>query len=169
MFGVKLSAPVVELLEEVEALYKKKVWANGPVEMSPHQEAASGVSPDGVPCVRFNPRASPTEELIAHELSHLRLSALGFPYVFTVSSIPLNDLERMQFFVNEVYDTIEHTIIYPRMRAMGLRPDVRMARDIVLAMTHGYRYVGLPERDVQALYLFQATMLLGDAGLLSRP
>ncbi len=54
------------------------------------------------------------------------------------------------------------------MRAMGLQPDVRLRRDMELAMLYGYRYDGRPRRAVQALYHFLGALLSDDVALVTR-
>jgi len=165
MFGIELGPQAGRLRDEVEALYGRRVLeVRPPAAAGSHQEAESGLTQDGAPYVRLNPKVSATEELIVHELFHLKLSAIGFPYVFTEfpSAFPRAVCGDIHFFVAEVYDMIEHTIFYPRMLAMGIRPDGRHRRDVGLAMTYGYRYGEKPRGALQAFYLTQAALLTDD-------
>lgn len=170
MFGIELGPQAGGLRDEVEALYGRSVLEVRPLATGSHQEAESGLTPDGAPYVQLNPNVPPTEELIVHELFHLKLSATGFPYVFTEfpAAFPRGRCGDIHFFVAEVNDMIEHTIFYPRMLAMGIRPDGRHRRDVGLAMTHGYRYGEKPRGALQALYLAQAVLLINDDELLDR-
>lgn len=170
MFGIELGPQAGGLRDEVEALYGRRVLEVRPHAAGSHQEAESGLTPGGVPYVQLNSNVPPTEELLVHELYHLKLSATGFPYVFTEfpSAFPRGVCGDIHFFVAEVYDMIEHTIFYPQMLAMGIRPDGRHRRDVGLAMTHGYRYGGKPRGALQALYLTQAVLLIDDDELLDR-
>lgn len=168
MFGIELSPSALELLNEVETLYGERVWENGPIYLDPREEGAAGLSPDGAPCIRLRAGTVPTEELIVHELFHLKLSATGFPYIFTAAPLSQESLANIHFFVAELYDAIEHWIIYPPMRAMGLQPDIRLRRDMELAMRYGYRYGERPRRAVQTLYHFMGTLLSDDVDLVAR-
>jgi hypothetical protein len=170
MFEIELGPQAGRLRGEVEALYGRRVLEVRPPAAGSHQEAESGLTQGGAPYVQLNSNVPPTEELIVHELYHLKLSATGFPYVFTEfpSAFPRAVCGDIHFFVAEVYDMIEHTIFYPRMLAMGIRPDGRHQRDVGLAMTYGYRYGEKPRVAMQALYLTQSALLIDDDELLDR-
>jgi hypothetical protein len=88
---------------------------------------ASLITPDGTPTIRCHqPSRDLNEEIIVHELYHLVLRASGFP------ALEFNGIERglSQWIDHDIYDSIQHWIIYPYLRKLGYTPDIARKREV---------------------------------------
>jgi hypothetical protein len=80
--------------------------------------AEAGVTPDGTPYVNVDSSVRLTDDLLAHELSHIRLIVEGFPKLDLIGHKELHLWMR-----SDVLDVVQHRIFYPRLRAAGFRPE----------------------------------------------
>src|SRR5262245_23392943 len=77
---VQLSRRGLELLSEVEKTFNKQVRGEWYKDMT--AQTAALIAADGTPTVRCNPaHRELNEEIIVHELYHLKLRAAGFPTI----------------------------------------------------------------------------------------
>jgi hypothetical protein len=106
---------------------------------------------DGTPTIRCHQaRRDLNEEIIVHELSHLRLRAAGFP------TIEFNGIERniSQWIDENIYDTIQHWIMYPYLRKLGYSPDGARKREVERAIAENrFTDEPLPPSDIIFRYL----------------
>lgn len=122
MFGVKLRPEAAKIKVEVERFYKAKIVESVDRSGKGIFEASSGFDEHGAP--RITLFREPTEVDIVHELMHLKMLAEGFPAVnFTVNFDldPATVTDWLQLFTY-IRDTVEHRVMYARMRKMGYDP-----------------------------------------------
>lgn len=124
--GVKLRLAAAELLGAVERLHRKPVLV---VFRDDFQEGIQGytfTSGDGTPIIGIVPGKGQNEENIVHELFHLKMLAKGYP-LFDFEMPEAERLAHGEFYLNIrtlIYDPIAQSLFYPKMRQMGLNPDV---------------------------------------------
>jgi hypothetical protein len=131
--------------------------------------------PDGTPSIRVNPSyKTMVEELLVHELEHLRLAIEGFPrydWVFDMSAPPDRQEEQRRlpnFLALRVLDPMEHRIFYPLLKRMGYHPDswrVEEMRAVVAKGSYGQDLTAPVE--TAARYL-QVAMELGEHTTVKR-
>ncbi len=123
LFGVKLTPKVLALLTEVEVAFQKPL-------MEDYLEAGdmpgrSRVGEDGSPTILINRSDGRTLNVIAHELYHLKLKAMGYPAIYWRTRDPailnwLNENGAQVAF--NLRDPIEHFIFFGALRAIGINP-----------------------------------------------
>jgi hypothetical protein len=127
LFGVRLSAAGIKLLREVEKAYGKSVEQTPPRACAiPGEAGTSLVREDGTPEISINPALSQREEVIVHELFHLKLYAEGYHQIQFNAGGGL-DQEKVNVLADSllvpwINSQVQHGIFYPRMRRMGLDP-----------------------------------------------
>jgi hypothetical protein len=126
LLGLTLRAGGSQLIEEVEAACGRPLDA---AYETMEDRGMNRILPDGTPCIRINPSyKSNLEELIVHELGHLRLRTRGFPgykWIFdvNVSDDRQNQQRHLPDWLNlHVIDPLEHHVFYPRLESMGYHP-----------------------------------------------
>jgi hypothetical protein len=122
MFGIKLRPEAAKIKAEVERYYKSKIVESMERSGTTIFEASSGFDNRGAPKITLF--REPTEVDIVHELLHLKLLAEGFPVVnftinFDLDAASVADWLRLFTYIR---DTVEHRIMYARMRKMGFEP-----------------------------------------------
>lgn len=125
LFGVPLSAPTSKLLTDVETFFGKSVQEERSDAIT-GTFARARVLDDGIPVVTISNSESPSEELIAHELFHLRLYALGVPEIefFGPPEVEARfTKEVVEFVMRHIRDPIQHSLFYPVLRRQGLNPE----------------------------------------------
>lgn len=127
LFGVRLSEAGTRLLREVERAYGKSVVEMPPRAGAPPGEAGTAlVREDGTPLICINPAVSRREEVIVHELFHLKLYAEGYHHIQYAAGSGL-DRARLHGMAESLLvpwldSQVQHNIFYPRMRRMGFDP-----------------------------------------------
>lgn len=175
MFGVDLRSEARILWAQVEGYYKRPVRELLLDDLGySYYAGLADIEPDGTPVVKLKNTTPVTEEILVHELYHLKLYAEGYP-VIRINYPPgwseEREQARVRFIVAQVYDTIEHRIFYPRMRQMGLTPDDTLKSDVEEILQDGIADQGVPgltRRDERIIDYFRAALLLDDDGLLER-
>jgi hypothetical protein len=146
---IELSPNGLKLLSEVEQTFNKQVRDQWSKDMN--LSAAALIAPDGTPTIRCNPaRRDLNEEIIVHELSHLRLRAMGFP------TLEFNGIERniSQWIDEDIYDMVQHRIMYPHLRKLGYSPDAARKRVVERAIAENrFTDEPLPPSDIISRYL----------------
>ena len=85
------------------------------------------ITPDGTPTIKCHQaHGDLNEEIIVHQLAHLKLKAAGFP------TIEFNGIERnlSQWIDDDLYDSIQHWIMYPHLRKLGYSPDAARKSEV---------------------------------------
>jgi hypothetical protein len=173
LFGVELHPKARELLAEVEKHYGKRVRAevNSNLDYS-YYAALSSVDADGTPSIRMDADVPPTEATIVHELTHIKLYSKGFPVIrLNYPSNWTTDKQQahVRYIVAMVYDAIIHSIIYPQVRAMELKPDESLHSQMELIMADQFEnYPGVPRQDVRTIFYLNAALLLEDREFFER-
>ena len=146
---IELSPNGLKLLSEVEQTFNKQVRDQWSKDMD--RPAAGLITPDGTPTIRCRqPRRDLNEEIIVHELSHLKLGAAGFP------TIEFNGIERnlSQWIEGDIYDSIQHWITYPYLRKLGYSPDAARKSEVKRAIAENrFTDEPLPPSDIISRYL----------------
>lgn len=175
MFGIDLRGEARMLWAEIEEHYKRPVRELLLDDLGySYYAGLADVDPDGTPVVKLRSTNRVTEEIIVHELYHLKFYAEGYPVIrleYPTAWKEEREQARVRFIVAQIYDTIEHRIFYPRMRAMGLAPDDTLKSSIEFDLEgdrRGEDVPGLTRREALAIEYFQAALLLGDERLLAR-
>jgi hypothetical protein len=173
LFGVELRPQARELLAEIENHYGKHVReeTKGDLDYS-YYAALSSVDKDGTPTIRMDADVPPTEATIVHELSHIKLYAKGFPVIrlnYPRSWSTDRQQAHVRYIVAMVYDAIIHTIIYPQVREMGLKPEEPLYSQMELIMSDQFAdYPGVPRQDVRTIFYLNAALLLDDREFFER-
>lgn len=146
---VQLSPRGLELLSEVEKAFNRQILDRWYKNMN--LSAAALIAPDGTPTIRCNPaHRDLNEEIIVHELSHLRLRAAGFPTT-EFSGIEA-DISR--WIHENLYETIQHWIMYPHLRKLGYSPDAAKKRDVERVISENkFSDEPLPPSDIISRYV----------------
>jgi hypothetical protein len=146
---IELSPNGLKLLSEVEQTFNKQVRDQWSKDMD--RPAAGSITADGTPTIRCRqPRRDLNEEIIVHELSHLKLRAAGFP------TIEFNGIERnlSQWIEGEIYDSIQHWITYPYLRKLGYSPDAARKSEVKRAIAENrFTDEPLPPADIISRHL----------------
>jgi hypothetical protein len=137
------------------------------------EAGATGVGMDGIPVIALNERIGKREEVIVHELLHLKLFAEGYHQIVFVPGTGINkagfDTLSRLILHPMIFSEIEHSVFYPRMRRMKLDPvfDQRKFWEEALnaAPTQGDQAT---LRRIYGLYYFKAATQMEDPALLKR-
>jgi hypothetical protein len=173
LFGVELRPQARQLVAEIENHYGKRVREETKSNLDySYYAALSSVDTDGTPSIRMDADVPPTEATIVHELSHIKLYAKGFP-VIRLNYPHAWSTDRQQahvrYIVAMVYDAIIHTIIYPEVRGMGLKPDESLHSQMELIMSDQFAdYAGVPRQDVRTIFYLNSALLLDDREFFER-
>ncbi len=173
MFGVQLRPQARALVTEIEKHYGKRVREETRDNLDySYYAALSSIDADGTPSIRMDADVPPTEATIVHELWHIKLYSKGFP-VIRLNYPHSWNTERQQahvrYIVAMIYDAIIHTIIYPQVREMGLKPEESLPSQLDLIMADQFEdYAGVPRPDVRTIYYFNAALLLDDREFFER-
>jgi len=154
----KLTNPAaVKLLDEVSQSYKRRTIAiDTPLPSNIH--AAASIAEDGTPIIKVPIDRDPTEADLVHELFHLKLIAEGYAFIKIDSDAQIPKVMETRLF-EWVKDPIEHTIFYPRMRAMGLNPSEHVEATISNAAARFAIEPGEPS-EMSVLSLFSLRVAL---------
>lgn len=173
LFGVQLRPQARQLLAEIEKHYGKRVREEVRSNLDySYYAALSSVDADGTPSIRMDRDVPATEATIVHELLHIKLYAKGFPVIrlnYPRSWNTDRQQAHVRYIVAMVYDAIIHTIIYPQVREMGLKPEEALPSQLDLIMADQFAdYPGVPRLDVRTIYYFNAALLLDDREFFER-
>ncbi len=173
LFGVPLRPQARQLLAEIENHYGKRVREETKSNLDySYYAALSSVDKDGTPTIRMDADVPPTEATIVHEVSHIKLYAKGFPVIrlnYPRSWSTDRQQAHVRYIVAMVYDAIIHTIIYPEVRAMGLKPDEALYSQMELIMADEFAdYPNVPRQDVRTIFYLNAALLLNDREFFER-
>jgi hypothetical protein len=173
MFGVPLSEPAARLVVDVEAQYGKSIRQELVTTWEPSHYGESLVANDGTPVIKVNANTGRTEATIVHELLHLKLRTEGFASLaFELPPGKNTESNRtyLQWIGFHLRDPIQHWIVYPRMRAMGLDPDPELKTEFREAIRIG-DFRGTNEitgKEARAMYYLKAALQIDDSPLLQQ-
>jgi hypothetical protein len=147
--NVELSPRGLRLLSEVEQTFSKPVRDQSYKDKVLNAVALIGA--DGTPTIRCNPaHRDLNEEIIVHQLYHLKLRAAGFPTTDFKGIEP--DISR--WIDENLYDTIQHWIMYPYLRKLGYSPDAARKREAERVISENkFTDEPLPPSDIIYRYL----------------
>jgi hypothetical protein len=173
LFGVALRPQARQLVAEIESHYGRRVREEMKSNLDySYYAALSSVDTDGTPTIRMDADVPPTEATIVHELSHIKLYAKGFPVIrlnYPHSWTRERQQAHVRYVVAMVYDAIIHTIIYPEVRRMDLKPDEPLHSQMELIMADEFAdYPGVPRQDVRTIFYLNAALLLEDREFFER-
>jgi hypothetical protein len=173
LFGVALRPQARQLVAEIESHYGRRVREETKSNLDySYYAALSSVDTDGTPTIRMDSDVPPTEATIVHELLHLKLYAKGFPVIrlnYPHSWSTDRQQAHVRYVVAMVYDAIIHTIIYPEVRRMDLKPDESLHSQMELIMADEFAdYPGVPRQDVRTIFYLNAALLLDDREFFER-
>ena len=119
--GTRLSPGATTLLGEVESLYRKPVVAQ---YLSDDESGwgCSRVSQNGTPLVLLNRTFADDEEVIVHELYHLKLRALGAPIFSWDPGAKASFVGDLTYLASQIYDALQHRAMPTSMLILGLNP-----------------------------------------------
>ena len=173
MFGVELRPQARALLSEIESHYGKRVREDTKSNLDySYYAALAAVDTDGTPSITMDRDVPATEATIVHELFHIKLYSTGFPVVrlnYPGSGITEDQKAHVRYIVAMIYDAIIHTIIYPEVREMGLKPDEALYSQLDLIMSDQFEdFAGVPRQDVRTIYYLNAALILKDQEFFER-
>ncbi|HEX8141625.1 MAG TPA: hypothetical protein VF553_03460 [Pyrinomonadaceae bacterium] len=173
LFGIEMRPQAGELLAEIEQHYGKTVREEVRRNLDySYYAALSSVDADGTPSIRMDADVPPTEATIVHELMHIKLYSKGFPVIrlnYPHSWSTERRQAHVRYIVAMIYDAIIHTIIYPQVRAMDLKPDEALPSQMELIMTDQFAdYPGVPRQDVRTIFYLNAALLMEDREFFER-
>jgi hypothetical protein len=163
LFGIKLHRTTQGLLENVERGLGKRIKEEVISTWEATYRGESEILDDGTPVIRLNRAFSKSEQIILHELFHLKLKIEGF-YTIEFEGESLL-LQRQQGYLRWIkillYDGLEHRLYYPRIRAFGFDPSADFFRDFKeRRRTNSLATLGRDGTDDRALYFFKAVLEL---------
>ena len=156
---VKLSAPAVALLLEVERAYGKPVVGEK-TGLPGNSWASSLVDADGTPRVRIAPGGEGDEGIIVHELFHLKVRSEGAPVFYWLSDGGEPALDALLAVQAQLYDAIQHRAFAPEMRTLGFEPNGRLRtslRNMIVARS----FEGSPNDFGKAIILAKTFLEFG--------
>lgn len=168
-FGIELSPPARRLLAEVERYYGQQVREEVAMDWDSAQLGYSFVTDDGTPVIQINNTLGRKEEIIVHELFHLKLRARGFYVVnFNFSSMVLRYryASYCMLMLKLLHAPIEHSIFYPEMRKAGFDPSATLKNDFKRERESG-SLDNLQAGTIRALMYFRAMIEFDNPKLLS--
>jgi hypothetical protein len=125
----KLTQPTKDLLSDVEARVGRPINLIVRDLYRPELGGQTEIETDGTPKITLNSTKPFQEELLVHELLHVVLRKDGYPkYLMSNDSQLPDEVDREEFgdVMTEINEAVLHSIIYPRMENMGLRPRTAM-------------------------------------------
>lgn len=134
--------------------------------------AQARINESGVPEVTIDTSKKIDEEIIVHELYHIKMWLDGYPRIVFGQHIlkPLSqqDQNLLDILLGEVFDPIEHYIFYPKLREIGYDPD-RFMRDSIKSMIVKKEILGLRNKSYADLAFdyFQCSLEVFDKNLIS--
>ncbi len=181
LFGIKLRLKALELLREVEDFYGRKVKeVDDTAEDNTSHEAKLGASAaesnvlsDGTPIITIHMKEAKTEYAIVHELYHLKLFTIGLsltPIIWDGNTKIIEPFVRQ--FSASVYDPLQHSLFYPKLREMGFDPDEGQREDFKKDLEK-VRIVGVKKitstesKKILIMDYFQHSLHFEDKKLLS--
>ena len=164
---INLRPQALALLAEVEEKYAKKVVTEAIRGWKPTDHGTASVTKDGTPVIQLSAATGGTEATVVHELFHLKLKADGFPATRYILATNIENKQNREFLAAVdlmLFETIEHWIFYPEMRAMGIDPSPELT-----AVAESGDYKTLDQNDFRklALYYLRANLLIEDQAILS--
>jgi hypothetical protein len=169
MFGIELRQEAIKLLKDIEQHFGKNLQERSLQE--PDRFATAGIDADGTPYIAVNKAKPYNEGIIVHELFHLKLWAEGYPSItFEYPTILNVNEDYANWLWNHLYDPIEHSVFYPKMRKMKLDPGAEHRSAFEEALSKG-DYGDLHsslEHEGRTLHYVEATLHLREQHLLER-
>ena len=173
LFGVVLQRSSNQLLEQVERMYGKPVRTERFDNASRPdclRYAESDVEEDGTPVIRVGEHIRPTENVIVHELFHLKLQAEGYPgaisWEWPREEMTSGNQAYTALLFDHVFSEIVHWVFYPEMRQMGFYPQLVVMNELAEAFETGIR-VGT-NADTRALYYLKFALHVQDESVRAR-
>jgi hypothetical protein len=174
LLGVRLRPGVAKLLREIETLFGRPVTAEV-ANLDDEEGGDSGraiVSDNGTPTIRVDVRGHEgdqpfIEEVLAHELLHLRLRAKGYPTVMMTGDKQFMAEYglHLQTVSNGLRNGLEHWLFAGEMQRMGFSE--------VSVIKTGRSKFGAAAREgrgddlLLAIYLYRAILEYNDPSLLA--
>lgn len=140
LFGIELSLPARRLLAEVEQSYGKHVRDEVAINWETVQLGYSFVADDGTPVIQINDNLERKEEVIVHELFHLKQRAKGFymiNFVFSSGAAYYKYAAYCKLLLMLLHEPLQHWIFYPEMRKAGFDPSAVLKADFERAREAG--------------------------------
>jgi hypothetical protein len=159
--GLRLSHGASALLDDVERLYGRAISAEKKAFPGERWGTAE-VAEDGTPIVRVSPAAL-DEDVIVHELFHLKLQAEGAPVFLWSSDGDAHDLNWLVHAQNQIYAALQHRSFADEMRRLNLDPAARIRRSLESAIEN--RTIGERHDEIgKAIILARVFLELGANG-----
>lgn len=159
-----LSPRTITLWKKIEKGYGKPIRRESP------QTGYSGfsfVDETGTPIVQLTDGGD-IEDLTVHELMHLKLKLEGFPNDFDCDCKCQNDIPLARWLRQNLEDTIEHWIFYPRVVAMGRTPDKEYTDSVKRIVDRGGRLKPAPQVYRLGIEYFRVLTLPNQSDLAKR-
>lgn len=123
VLGRPLSSDVAALLTDIERQYGCEVVFQPSKDTSPFHGGNCTVTQEGTPLVEINAQHALWEDVVAHELQHLRLRREQYPFFELENRVSYfwqpGNLKRLLY---GVYEPVLHHVFNPAIRAMGRNP-----------------------------------------------
>lgn len=162
LFGIKLRPSTRQLVAEVE----KRIGRSIKEEVVTWEKTRVGESmvlDDGRPLIRLN-RDFVSEEVIVHELFHLKFKADGFYTIDVEGNLTQQQIEFIRWSKLLLYDCFEHRLFFPKMRRLGFNPTVGFYNDFLeRRRTRNLEYLTGNGHYNRVLYYFKFAIELNDA------
>ena len=128
VLGRPISNDVAALLDTLEQEYGCDITFSDLENSDIYKGGCCTVHLDGTPSIAINMQHPFWEDVIVHELHHLRLRKLLYPF-FSLkndvgSDLKKSDLELLRQLFFELYEPVLHYVFNPDIRAMGREPAV---------------------------------------------
>ncbi len=122
------SQAIQVLTRDVEAAYGTKVAITDKEKIPPNLLGLSYVTVEGLPCIIVAKGTPLRDEVIAHELMHLKRRAAGLPssfrFTYPERQIDTKAQTLRLAILRHLSDGIEHAAFYPELRRVGFHPDM---------------------------------------------
>jgi len=123
VLGRSLTGDVAALLTDIEKMYGCEVVFKPTADASPFLGGTCTFTPDGTPTIEINGHNGLWEEVVVHELQHLRLRKGQYPSFELENRVsPFWKPGILRNMLYEVYEPVLHHVFNPAIRAMGRNP-----------------------------------------------
>jgi hypothetical protein len=169
--GVELNPQSAQLLSEVETLYRNQVRVRAATGNDKDAEitllAAADVADDGIPEIIYFPGRPLVEEILVHELFHLKYPAIRIDFRFLDVEPDFEIFGKLNTYL---LDPIVHQNFFPAMRRMGFKPD-RSLREHLIHTLSGASLDEVPQLKQEwyrPLYYFAVGLETADTTLVNQ-
>lgn len=134
--GIPLRVSVARLKQQVEKMYGEPVECRAVRGLDQSEKVFARINfrpSDGkcVPVISLDAERGMQEIDVTHELEHAQLIAEGFPAGFEVNPSRAGfDGEQLSYAVGKFNSFLQHRLMYPKMRMLGLDPAVKDRKGI---------------------------------------